>query len=208
MTLSSALRERQELSWVTVRERLGLDTKESPDCERSGPDHIMESLEQVSRESGVPIKDFCYAYDRSEGSMSELNRRAYALAALAAGVRVLPEFQMADIPCLVYGTARRKISRTAAITLKAVYESLRTSGQGTHQDVARHSGLAVSVVKSRMQRLCTAGLVRDVSQRDSGTSIVWTVTQTGFDDVFNVQDPRIPSIAPAVEGTHQRAEAA
>lgn len=180
------------------------EPEELADCERHGPDHIMEALKQVSIESGVPVERFCYACDGSAGQMAELNRRAYALAALAAGVRVLPEFQVRDVPCLVYGSKKKKISHPSAVTLRVVYESLRTLEEATLQDVARHSGLALSIVKSRIRRLYGASLVRDVSQRDSGVSIVWTVTSLAFDDVFDVQ---VPSIGP-VAATRERQEAA
>lgn len=181
------------------------ESEELADCERHGPDHIMEALKQVSSESGIPVEQFCYACDGSAGKMAELNRRAYALAAQAAGVRVLPEFQVRGVPCLVYGSKKKKISHPSAVTLRIVYESLRTLEEATLQDVARHSGLALSVVKSRIRRLYGASLVKDVSQRDSGTSIVWTLTSLAFDDVFDVQ---VPSIGPVAEATSERQEAA
>ena len=176
------------------------DSEGLHDCERHGPDHIMAALERVSRESGVPVEDFCYSYDRTGGPMAELNRRAYALAALAAGVRVLPEFQVAGVPCLVYGATKRKIAQSTARTLWTVFQSVRNLGEATHQEVARYSGLPVSVVKTRMKRLYDAALVRDVSQRDSGVAMIWTGTKLGFNDVFEVRDASpIRSIAPATE---------
>lgn len=169
------------------------DAPELHDSERRGPDHIMDALRQVSQESGVPIEGFAYKYDRSEGYMAQLNRRAYALAAQAAGIKVLPEYQVADVPCLVYGPSRKKISEQSAQTLRAVHETVRTLETGTCNDVARHSGLPVSTVKNRIRRLHNMSLVREAPQRDSGTSIVWAVTETAFDDVFDVQ---VPSIGP------------
>jgi len=149
------------------------------------PDYVAEALEQVSRESGVPVSEFCYVTDQNAGPMGVLNRRAYVLAATNAGVRIMEAFHVPDVTSLRFYAARRSISGSAVIALREVYDAIARLGVGTASDAAKVMGVNSKSIKSRITRLSNAGLLRQVSTReDECGAHVWTVTDVPFGEIF------------------------